>query len=229
MSDDGGAAGPRARVQRALEAQLRARRAALDAGAERVGWKVGLHIAEVEEVMGGEPIFGYLTSATRLESGGVFRARGVRALRAEAEVAVELGRDVRPNDGPEVIQAAIGGLAPALELVDVEPPASGFESVVADNVYHRAFVLGPTRKVTPGTRLSSTLRVNGEIRDSGATSEQFSAKLAIVARQLGEVDEWLRAGERVITGSLTHVPVGAGDEVEIAIEPLGSLMVEIAD
>jgi hypothetical protein len=74
-----------------------ARRGELDAGAVPVGWKVGLHIAEVEEVMGSEPVFGYLTSATRLQTGGTFHARGVRALRAEFEVAVELDRAVRPT------------------------------------------------------------------------------------------------------------------------------------
>jgi 2-oxo-3-hexenedioate decarboxylase len=219
VSDDGGAADPRARVRLALQAQLRSWRAALDSGAASVGWKVGLNVAEVEEVMGSEPVFGHLTSATCLEPGGTFRSRSVRALRAEAEVAVELGQDVRAGDGPEAVRAAVVGLAPALELVDVEPPAGGFEGVVADNVYHRAFVLGPARTVAPGTRLAATLRVNGEVRDTGATSEDFAAKLLAVARQLGEVGEALRAGDSVITGSLTHVPVRAGDTVEVAIAP----------
>jgi hypothetical protein len=75
VRDDRGANDPRERVPRALQAQLRARRAELDSAAARVGWKVDLHIAEVEEVMGPEPVFGYLTSATCLEPGGTFRAR----------------------------------------------------------------------------------------------------------------------------------------------------------
>jgi 2-keto-4-pentenoate hydratase len=143
----------------------------------RVGWKVGLNIAEMEEVMGTEPVFGYLTSATRLEPGSTFHTRGVRTLRAESEVAVELGRVVRPVDDPETVRAAVAGLATALELVDVDPPVDGFEEVVADNAYHRVFVLGPTRRIAPGTRLVSTCRVNGELRDLGTTSEDFAAKL----------------------------------------------------
>ncbi len=230
MSDDRGPNDPRARrVPPALQAQLRVRRAELDSGATRVGWKVGLHIAEVEEVMGSEPVFGYLTSATRLEPGSTFHTRGVRALRAESEVAIELDRDVRSTDDPETVRAAVAGLAAALELVDVDPPVEGFEEVVADNVYHRAFALGPTRKVVPGTWLESTCRVNGEIRASGTTSKDFAAKLVAIARQLEAVDEGLRAGDRIITGSLTHVPVRAGDAVEISIEPLGSLAIQIVD
>ena len=87
----------------------------------RVGWKVGLNIAEMEEVMGTEPVFGYLTSATRLEPGSTFHTRGVRSLRAESEVAVEFGRVVRTVDDPETVRAAVAGLATALELVDVDP------------------------------------------------------------------------------------------------------------
>jgi hypothetical protein len=53
LSDDRGPNDPRARrVPLALQAQLRVRRAQLDSGAVRVGWKVGLHVAVVEEVMG---------------------------------------------------------------------------------------------------------------------------------------------------------------------------------
>jgi 2-keto-4-pentenoate hydratase len=105
----------------------------------------------------------------------------------------------------------------------------GFEGVVADNAYHRAFALGPPRPVVPGTRLSSTLRVNGEVRASGTTSEDFAAKLVAIARRLEAVGEGLRAGDRIITGSLAHVPVRAGDAVEVGIEPLGSLALEIVD
>jgi 2-keto-4-pentenoate hydratase len=54
-------------------------------------------------------------------------------------------------------------------------------------------------------------------------------KLLATARQLEAVDERLRAGDRIITGSLTHVPVRAGDAVEISIEPLGSLAIQIVD
>jgi 2-keto-4-pentenoate hydratase len=104
-----------------------------------------------------------------------------------------------------------------------------FEEVVADNVYHRAFALGATRFVVPGTRLESTCRINGEIRASGTTSEDFAVKLLATARQLEALDERLRAGDRIITGSLTHVPVRAGDAVEISIEPLGSLAIQIVD
>jgi 2-keto-4-pentenoate hydratase len=46
---------------------------------------------------------------------------------------------------------------------------------------------------------------------------------------LEAVDEGLRTGDRIITGSLTLVLVRAGDAVEISIAPLGSLAIQIID
>jgi hypothetical protein len=56
------------RVVAALRAQLRTR----DPGARRVGWKIARGIAEVEELIGAEPVIGNLTSATQLESGATY-------------------------------------------------------------------------------------------------------------------------------------------------------------
>jgi hypothetical protein len=71
-----------------VRTQLRSWRAALDAGAGRVGWKVALGIAEVEEPIGSEPAIDHLTTATLLQPGGVYRgAQSDRQLRAETELA----------------------------------------------------------------------------------------------------------------------------------------------
>src|SRR3954469_5903267 len=108
-----------------LAAQLAARRAALDAGARRVGWKLAYGIAEVEELAGDEPVVGHLTSATLLPPGGAYHARADRELRVETELAVEVGEG-----------GAIAGLAVALEVVDVGRPPHGARALVAANVLH---------------------------------------------------------------------------------------------
>jgi len=87
-----------------FEQQLRTWRSALDAGAQRVGWKIGLGLVDGQD----EPQLGHLTSATRIEDGGSYAPRGDRELRAEAELAVVVG----------------AGYAAAIELVDVRS-ASG--------------------------------------------------------------------------------------------------------
>jgi 2-keto-4-pentenoate hydratase len=204
------------RLAAALEAQLDSWRAALREGAERVGWKIGLGVPEVEELLGAEPVIGHLTSATRLDSGATWSARGASVLRAETEVAVEVG----PGE-------VVAGLATALELVDLRRPPDGFEGIVAANVFHRAFVLGPSCAVAPGERPEATLSVNGRLRDAGRAPADFAGTVRAVARLLALVGERLEPGDRIIAGSLTHVPVGPGDDVVAEIDGLGAVRVAI--
>src|SRR3954449_6810006 len=116
------------RLVAATRAQLDRWRAARAAGAGRVGWKVALGIAEVEELVGTEPALGHLTTASLLVPGGAYHgAAADRALRAETELAVEVGRD-----------GDVVGLAVALEIVDTGRPPDGLEAIVAGNVLHPA-------------------------------------------------------------------------------------------
>ena len=92
------------RLVAALTAQLGLWRVALAEGADRVGWKLGM--GEGERI-GPGPVIGHLTSATQLEPGATYRARGAVDLRADAEVAIRLGADVDPNADRETAGAAI--------------------------------------------------------------------------------------------------------------------------
>ena len=204
------------RVVAALRAQLDQWRAALRDGAERVGWKVALGIPEVEELVGAAPLFGHLTSATRLESGATYSAATAAVPRVDAEVAVEVGRD------GEVV-----GLGTALELVDVGRPPSDFEGIVAANVFHRAFVLGPSRPVAPGERLEARLSVGGRLRGSAPAPGDFTGTVRAVAALLAACGESLRSGDRIIAGSLIQVAVAPGDEVAVEIAGLGEVGVRV--
>jgi 2-oxo-3-hexenedioate decarboxylase len=188
-----------------FEQQLRTWRSALDAGAERVGWKIALGLVDDQE----EPQLGHLTSATRIEDGGTYHRGGDRELRAEAELAVVVG----------------AGYAAAIELVDVGRPPSDLESIVAANVFHRAFVLGPTRPAPP-ERIRMT--VAGAVHEADRTGEDPEAMLAAAARHLAAAGERLEPGDVLITGSVIHVPAAPGDLVELEMGALGRLSVRIA-
>ena len=84
------------RLAAALEAQLGHRRALLAEGADHIGWKIGGRIPEVDDVTGGRPAFGYLTSSSLLAAGDAYRSREDSALHADTEVVVELASDVDP-------------------------------------------------------------------------------------------------------------------------------------
>jgi 2-keto-4-pentenoate hydratase len=213
-----GAAALPPEIAAGLAAQLARRRAALDAGARRVGWKLAYGIAEIEALVGDAPAIGSLTSATLLEPGGVYRTtRSDRELRVETELAVEVGEGRR-----------IAGLAVALEVVDVGRPPDGAEALVAANVLHRAVAFGPTRRgaaVPPGR---ARLLIGGDVREDAPVRGDPATVVAAAARLLEAVGERLEPGDRVLAGSSCHVPAAPGDEVVAAIDGLGAVQATIA-
>ena len=217
------------RVAKALGTQLERWRGALEQGARRVGWKIGLNIPEVQARLGlEEPVIGHLTSATQLEPGGSYGAGDAVALMAEPEVALELGRDVAPDAGPDEAAEAIAGYGAAIELVDVGRPPADLESIVAENVFHRAFLIGPTEPGAPDGA-AVEVSVGGEQRAASVVEEDFPATVRLVARLLGSVGERLQAGDWIIAGSLTEqVPVADGDDLSVELGPLGRVSVSVA-
>jgi 2-keto-4-pentenoate hydratase len=193
-----------------LVAAVREQLARRPDGAARVGWKVG---AGSGERIGVEPVaVGSLTTATLLEPGATYRGGG-GDLRADAEVAVEVG-----PDGAAVRYGV------ALELCDLADRAAP-EDVVAANVYHRAVVFGPLTDSVPE---ALEVVVDGETRGAAPVEEDPSVRLGQVARVLAAVGERLEDGDRVITGSVVQVPIGRGDEVVADAGPLGRIGVVVA-
>jgi 2-keto-4-pentenoate hydratase len=205
------------RLAAATRTQLDAWRAARDAGAQRVGWKVAFGIAEIEELIGSEPALGHLTTATLLVPGATYSAAGDRELRVETELAIEVGEGGR-----------IAGLAVALEIVDVARPPGGMEAIVAANVLHRAVAFGRTRAgaTTDGAR--ARLLIGEHVREEAAVGADPQRTLAAVARLLDAVGERLEPGERILAGSACHVPAAPGDAVVAEIDGLGRVEARIA-
>jgi 2-keto-4-pentenoate hydratase len=160
-------------VTSALNTQLAGWRAALGRGERRVGWKLGLNFPEVEAVIGREPVIGHLTTGTLLRAGASYTAEGVANLRAETEVALLIGQDVAADADPEEARAAITGAAVAIEIVDVSRPPDDLEGIVAQNAFHRACVLGPSRAVD-ASGLEAHLAINGQLRASATAGQDHS-------------------------------------------------------
>jgi 2-keto-4-pentenoate hydratase len=210
-----------ARAVATLERQLGRRRAALDAGAEHVGWKLGVGDAER---IGDEIAVGHLTTTTLHAPGATFTA-DTAALHADAEVAFLLGRDLGPDADEADARRAIAAYAAALEIVDLGNAGDGADAVIATNIFHRAVAFGP-----PGSALPDTGRliVGGETRASGSVSPDLAARLCAAARLLGAVGESLQAGDRVITGSVVQVLVAPGDDVVADFGAFGRVELAIA-
>ena len=202
-------------VVAALRGQLDERRRLLEAGHERVGWKVALGIEEVERLVGAHPVIGYLTSATRLDSGSAHSAAGAARLCVDAELAVEIGRE-----------GTIAGYAAALELVDLGQARGSLESVMRANVLHRAFALG-----SPHDEPARTARVYvDDVPRAEAVAEfPLEERVEVVAYWLAAAGERLEPGDWIITGSIVQVPVAPGDEVAVELGELGHLEVSIVE
>jgi 2-keto-4-pentenoate hydratase len=194
----------------------------LGQGAQRVGWKIGLGIgADV-------PVIGHLTSASRLESGGVYRAGDARELRADTELALTIGRRVRAGDDASTKHSAIDGVAVALELVDIARPPHSAEAIVAANVFHRGFAFGPEHRRLPAGALEAETCINGNVRACERSDHDLVATVLVVAGWLELVGECLEPGDRIIAGSITQVAVQPGERITAGIGGLGRVQLSVA-
>jgi 2-keto-4-pentenoate hydratase len=112
-----------ARVIRGMRAQLELRRKRLAAGDAPLGWKVGFAApAMLERLNITGPLVGFLTRNARVQSGGSVSLAGWLKPVAEPEIAVHIGRDVSAGADHATAKAAIAGISPAIEIVDLTAP-----------------------------------------------------------------------------------------------------------
>jgi 2-keto-4-pentenoate hydratase len=208
-------------LRAALAAQLERRRGDLLRGATRVGWKLGTGDAES---IGGDLVVGYLTSATTLADGGAYDASADADLHADVEVAVEFEDRLAPGSTPE---AVVRGFRAALELVDLSSADEEADLIVAENVFHRAVAFGPLCPLPLPENVRGSIAIDGAVRGEGAAGNLFDP-LERAAQILASVDEAILAGDRVITGSLTQVPVCRGDVVTADLGALGSVALRLS-
>jgi 2-keto-4-pentenoate hydratase len=190
--------------------------AALDGGAQRIGWKIGFNVPAIQEKLGiAESVVGHLTTATMLPDDAEFSPRAAGDLRAELEVAIQIGDD-----------GGVAGYAPAIELVDLADPPDGVEAMIEQNIFHRAFAVGPLVAEPPDG--SAFLTVNEEAHEAVNPFPDFEDTAALVARRLEAAGQQLKAGDLIITGALVVVPVKSGDGLTADIDRLGTVTLTIA-
>jgi 2-keto-4-pentenoate hydratase len=213
------------RLASALLQQLERRDGLLREGAMRVGWKLGMGD---RESIGGQIAVGYLTSATRLDPGSRYVAGSPGAdLHADAELAIELGRDLPSSADARAVADGISGYAAALEIVDLSPLPDEPESVVAANVFHRAVAFGPSRTELPTDDVLASLVVNDFVKANAPFAGGLVDRICKAARLLGAVGERLQAGDRIITGSIVQVAIDVGDVVLADLGALGAVQLAI--
>jgi 2-keto-4-pentenoate hydratase len=222
------------RIERGLLAQLTARHRRLEDGEEALGWKLGFGVPSAMEKLGtSAPLVGYLLRSALVESGATVEVGAWANARLEPEIAAHMGADLAGDASRDDASAAIRGFGVAIELVDPDPDASDPEAILAGNIFQRHVLLGPVREGASASGVSARVLVGGaeETRADDATEATGDPVelVRLVAATLASAGETLRAGEVVICGSVVPaLAVSRGDEVEVVLDPLGSLSVSFA-
>ena len=223
------------RVRRGMQRQLELRRARLAAGDKSLGWKVGFGAPAMLKAAR------HCRAAHRLPH--TERARAIRRQRVAQGLGEAGGgagdrRAYRPRcaRGADraAAAAAIAGISPAIELVDVHTPPQGPEFILGENIYQRHVVLGgsgPHRAGASANGLTCRVMRHGKefarTTDPQANTGQWIEIVRHVADVLAAFDATLRAGEIIITGSvvppLTLEPAEAG--IAFEVDPIGGVAV----
>ena len=202
-------------VSAGMRALLARRARELEGGAAAVGWKVGFNSKAIQEHFGiPGPVVGYLTDSTVVAVGDEIPIGTWRKPALEVEVAIRVGED-----------GGVSALAPALELVDLDPAIEGIEDILAGNVFHRGVVFGPECPGADVRNLEVTVDgVDERLRTTGRLTEAPGTTVEMVRAFLSAHGAALVPGDRIIAGSLiAPLAVEPGDALTVAFGPLGQL------
>ena len=212
-------------------------RARTDAGALVVGAKLGLTSAAKQKQMNvEEPLYGVLTDDMRVDAGEALECNRFIQPRCEPEIAFLLATDL---EGARVstahVLAATALVFPAVDVLDSRFAGYSFTlpDVVADNASCAGFVVGGQGVSPVGLDLRTigcVFEKNGELIATAAGAAVLghpASSVAWLVRKLAERNRGLKAGDIVLSGSMTEaVPVSPGDVITARIDVLGT--VEIA-
>ena len=222
------------RVTRGVETLLGVWRKRLETGERPIGWKIGYGAPAARERLGTKaPLVGYLTDATLVASGAKISVTNWVKPCVEPEIAVYFGRDVPGGSAGETVRAAISAVGPAFELVDLGNPTTDIEAILARNISHKSFALGPLDARRAGgvlDGLSARVLRNGAeaatSSDPQAANGDLIENVREMADTLASFGEMLRAGQVIITGSIVPpLAAEAGEEIVFHLDPIGAVSI----
>ncbi len=185
------------------------------------GFKLGATGTRMQAHLGlSSPAAGFMRTEDVLPSGAsVPFARFWPRPQVECELAVRLGRDLPP--APTTMAAALDAVAELVAAIEIvenrygRPPIGnlklvGTPTVIADQFYHAACVVGPAaagwRDLDPAA-LTGVVSVDGVERDRGVGGDLMGHPLRglawLAASEVAQAFGGLRAGQVVMLGSVT--------------------------
>ena len=225
------------RISRGLAAQLKTWHERVRAGEQPRGWKMAFDApASLERLQTSAPLIGFLMEGAEVASGTTLSLADWTKAVAEAEVALHIGSDLPGGADRNTARAAISGVGPAIELVDIRGSMDDVEVLLASDIYQRNIIVGAEDRSRAGCVLEGltgyTLRNGVEIaRASGLESktEEWIDMVRHVADTLAAFGEKLCAGQIILAGAIVPpMPVAPGEEWFYHLEPIGTLSVRFA-
>jgi 2-keto-4-pentenoate hydratase len=220
----------------AYAVQDRLRATLVERGDRVAGWKAGFtNKAGQETWQVSEPVCAFLLASGVLSTGAEIAASRFVKPGVEAEIAFVMKHELA-GPGITVPRAlqAVEGAVPALELIDFRHSGKPVGTdVIADGVYAKAIVVGGALTPMSGFDLALEGLVYEQSGVVVATSTAFEVmgnplnSLAWIANHLGARGQGLRAGDVVMSGSVSKIlSVKAGDSVRATFTRLGSVSVK---
>ena len=201
----------------------------------RAGWKIGCTTKTMQAYIGVDgPCAGGMFLAQLWRGSHVFGVAKPRRLGVECEVSVRLASDLprrerayEVKDMPSTVSACMA----AIEVVEdryADYPSLGIPTLIADDFFHYAAVLGPEDEQFDPARLrdvTGSMKINGVQVGSGQGADILGDPMEALCWLANRAVEWgqpLRAGEVVLLGSVVQTQwIGPGDVVTISNDLLG--------
>lgn len=198
-------------------------------GEQRIGMKMGFTSRAKAIQMGvSDLIWGRLTDRMLIEDGGSAVWSAYVHPRIEPEIAFLLARPLEGTVTPAQALAAVGAIAPAMELIDSRYRDFKFslEDVVADNSSSSGLVVGAWhRPDIDFSNLGMIMSFDGQpvqIGSSAAILGHPLRSLVTAARMAAASGERLESGSIVLAGAATAAqPLHPGVYVETEVQHLG--------
>jgi 2-keto-4-pentenoate hydratase len=199
-----------------------------------VGFKIGATTKQMQAYLGLRgPAAGFVPAAGLHATPAQLRFADFVAPGVECEVGLRLGADLPP--GPctqDQARDAVAEVFAAIEIVEKrydDLAALGTPTLIADQVFHAAGVLGAPAAGWRGLDLGATrgrMHVGGELRGEGVGADllghPFAALAWLAASPAAAVFGGLRAGQVVFLGSVTPpIWIEGPTEVEVEFDTLG--------
>jgi len=210
--------------------------------ADIVGYKIGCTTKEMQEILQiPGPAFGGIRGSHVYRDQAEFPFTEYQIPGIECEIAMRLSADLPRQDVPytrQTVIPAIGACMAAIELVDNRYGdflSIGTPVLIADDFFQSACILGAEVAdwhTLDLADLEGRTFIDGKLAGTGSGSDVLGHPLEAVvwlANQLGRLGRGLKAGDLIMTGSLTPVQWLHTGSVEamISIDGLGDVSLRL--